>query len=268
MRLEITETLSNEIRAAIEELLNACRAYEGLTLSFPYEEVTSTFLLWDDEASEGSGLLAVLGLLLPFGLHPEFDISPDPEEPAELCAFTLPSRRRQGLFSRLFAAAEEHFADRDLLFLLDHHSPDAIAAAEHLGAEPDGNEYRMEYEFRELPDFSLLDLPASPRLSLSAVTEDSDTTRYEFFLPGEKTAAALCRTRAFESRVCFYDFSVRESLRGQGLGKEAFLLVLAALKEHGCTGIFLHVSGDNLPAVSLYQKTGFRICETLSYYLY
>lgn len=265
MRLEITEQLSEETRNAIEELIQTCREYEGLTLTFPFEDVTVTYLLWRNQPGKAPGLLAALGLLLPAASCPDADSSCGCEEPIELCAFTRPSERRKGLFSRLFEEAGEYFDDRDLLFLLDHHSTDALAVAEHLGAEPESEDYRMEYEFQNFEDFIPL---TKPRLFLSETREDSSTTRYECFLPGEEKASALCRTRAFGSRVCFYDFSVREELRGRGLGREAFLLVLETLRRNGCTGIFLHVNGSNLPAVSLYQKTGFRICETLSYYLY
>ena len=36
----------------------------------------------------------------------------------------------------------------------------------------------------------------------------------------------------------------------------------------GLNSLTLQVSGKNLPALGLYEKTGFRIAETLSYYLY
>ncbi|WP_243134402.1 GNAT family N-acetyltransferase [Enterocloster asparagiformis] len=36
----------------------------------------------------------------------------------------------------------------------------------------------------------------------------------------------------------------------------------------GISTLTLQVSGDNLPALRLYKKTGFHITETLSYYLY
>ena len=34
------------------------------------------------------------------------------------------------------------------------------------------------------------------------------------------------------------------------------------------TAVSLQVSGENEPALALYKKTGFRITETLSFYLY
>ena len=62
--------------------------------------------------------------------------------------------------------------------------------------------------------------------------------------------------------------SVRPALRRRGIGSRALSHVLAFLAREGVRLVFLHVSGNNLPAVSLYKKAGFRIAETLSYYLY
>ena len=49
----------------------------------------------------------------------------------------------------------------------------------------------------------------------------------------------------------------------------AFLgLLLPALAEEGFSRIILQVSGSNAPALALYKKIGFRVMETLLYYLY
>lgn len=256
MRLEMTEQLSPIQKAAITELVADCRSYENLTLSFPFEDAAVTWFLW-----EGSHLSAVFALL---------STGTDAEEPAEACAFTHPSRRRKGYFSRLFHAAEAQFQDRDLVFLVDNHSPAALSVLESLGAEPESEELRMEYHFSSAPEvFASESGEKSPARLICRETREAETvTRYDFFLPGEAKPAALCRTMAFGSRSCFYDFLVEETLRGKGFGKEALFTVLSSLRQKNCSTVFLHVSGDNLPAVSLYKKTGFRICETLSLYLY
>ena len=251
MRLEMTEQLSPIQKTAITELVADCRSYENLTLSFPFEDAAVTWFLW-----EGSHLSAVFALL---------STDTDAEEPAEACAFTHPSRRRKGYFSRLFHAAEEQFQDRDLLFLVDNRSPAALSVLDVLGAEPESEELRMEYLFSSAAEI----VGRGPaRLSCREIRESETITRYDFFLPQETKSAALCRTIAFGTRVCFYDFLVDDKLRGKGLGEEALSTVLSSLRQKGCSTVFLHVSGDNLPAVSLYEKTGFRICETLSWYLY
>ena len=68
--------------------------------------------------------------------------------------------------------------------------------------------------------------------------------------------------------TCFYGFRVHDLCRGLGIGEAAFYLVLNDLIARGCTRIVLHVSSDNYPALSIYKKAGFRITETLSYFMY
>lgn len=129
--------------------------------------------------------------------------------------------------------------------------------------------------------------------------EEVKSVRLTFYLADGKAPAAgpagNCRLIFCGDGVCFCGFEIAEPLRGRGLGKAALLLTLSLLesrkgadgaqrngdsgRDSGFCGLlplclpqagrmFLHVSGDNQAAVSLYKKTGFRISETLSYYLY
>lgn len=131
--------------------------------------------------------------------------------------------------------------------------------------------------------------------------EGSAGVRLTFFLADGKAPdaapAGSCRLIFCGDSVCFCGFEIVEPLRGRGLGEKALRLTLSLLESPGVPDsaqknenahfglgghfcglrppclpqagrIFLHVSGDNRAAVSLYKKTGFRISETLSYYLY
>ena len=44
--------------------------------------------------------------------------------------------------------------------------------------------------------------------------------------------------------------------------------VLSLLQKRNIAQVQLQVSGDNVAAFALYQKTGFTVKQTLSYYLY
>lgn len=280
MKIERTVSLSNKEISEIQSLYEECCTAEGLRLSFPCDEFSSVYLLYEETLS------AVLGLILP--------LNPESDEPAECFAMTRPCRRQNGFFSALLDAAEEEFEDYDLLFTVDHTSQGALCALESLEAELESEEYLMEYDLNSLTESCF------PRcLILRETQEEPDTCLCEFFPRDASVSgrtfsgkaersgvvepsghmkpsgymnlsapAAFCRTKNFGSRACFYDFWVQESFRGQGLGKEALLLVLDSLRKKQCSGVFLHVSGDNLPAVSLYKKTGFHISEILSCYLY
>lgn len=265
MEIKHTTHLSAEEICALKKLYEACRQAEPLTLSFPCEEFSSSYLLYEESTSPVP--VAVLGLIFPE--FPEQDADTDSESGASADCFALthPDWRRKGCFSSLLDAAEAEIDAYDLLFLSDGRSADALAALNALEAEKLSEEYRMDYDLTNhvCPKDQRQD---AFRLTAKMTEEDPQTCRYDFFLSGEAEPIACCRTIVSGTHVCFYDFLVQEAVRGQGLGEEALLLVLDSLCRQHCEGVYLHVSGSNLPAVSLYQKTGFRISETLLLFLY
>lgn len=261
MKIKHTTHLSAEEIGVLKNLFEECCQAEPLTLSFPCEEFSSSYLLYEENTA--SGPVAVLGLIFP---EQEADTSDESCVSADCFALTHPDWRRKGCFSALLDAAEDEINACDLLFITDGRSDDALHTLHALDAEKLSEEYRMDYDLTKAPtsDCALL---KSLRLTANMTNEDASTCRYDFFLAADSTPVACCRTRTFDRRVCFYDFLVQEPFRGQGLGKEALCFVLDSLRQHN-EAVYLHVSGDNLPAVSLYQKTGFRISETLSLFLY
>ena len=92
-------------------------------------------------------------------------------------------------------------------------------------------------------------------------------------VPGHFTArihgreAGVCSTMNSGTSVYLWGLEIRSRFRGKGYGKAFFLQVLKQL-EQNAPAVLLQVSGDNTAALNLYKKTGFRITETLSYYLY
>ena len=83
-----------------------------------------------------------------------------------------------------------------------------------------------------------------------------------------ETEYGIVHSSVFSSYYYLYGFEIREDLRGQGYGKRFLNQVLLDLAKHAPLPLRLQVSGENLPALSLYKKTGFQITETLSGYLY
>ena len=253
MEMIHTAALNDKQKKDILVLMEACRKYRPLSLSFPFEDGTSFYLLYSPE------LVCALALILP-----EENTS---GSAAECLAFTLPEKRRQGYFSVLFAQAEAEIEDLDLFFLTDGSDEGALGALRSLEAEPDHSELRMDFLLSELPGSALKE--ESSRLLVQDYLT-GDILTLAFCLKGEPCpgCAGLCRFVSYGKKTCFYDFEIRPELRGTGLGKEALLLALAHIKTEGMESVFLQVSGDNLTALQLYEKTGFRISETLFYYLY
>lgn len=257
----LSETLGESVR----RLSDCCHIHDGISLSYP--------LLSEEGASDHYMILDSQGMVLSALALVPFDSST-----MECSAFTHPSHRRKGFFSRLLTLAlktlNERGIDSDILFPVSGHCRDTLAALDALGAEFSGREYVMEQvlssislkeyrsenlRFRILPPNHIL----APNAFWSFVPDDID--RHSSC----PVPAGSCLTSPVSpSCLCLHHVEIVPSLRGQGLGTRMVNLLLSHLVHEGITRVVLQVSGDNLPALSLYKKTGFRITETLSYYLY
>lgn len=283
-----TDRLSARQTDAIKELLNECRDLNGQTPFFPFEDGDLFYLLFtetndeaDDETvrkiqKEGSALSPrklVCAAALSF-----FEDSDAPY--AECSAFTRPDFRQKGYFSFLFDELSQDIEEVDLYFPVNVLNEGTAAALEALGAVHDRDEYRMELDLEHiqaLPDVSFQASSASevckdPASCLCARWEKLGNNSFLLSFCQSNRAVGTCCLSFFEDSVCFYSFEIEEGLRGRGLGRKALSLTLSLLKSGiplpGCERIFLHVSGLNTPATALYRKAGFRIKESLSYYLY
>lgn len=252
-----TVRLTRYQKEEINALIHECRSeIPALKLSFPYEDGTLFYLLYN------ASLVSVLALNMPSR----------PFEPAECTAFTRPSHWRTGCFSTLFSLAETEFEEIDLLFPTDHSNEGAEKALESLGTELAFSEYRMTLSLTS-PLCQKNAISVSPKhLSYTVSLKEAKTGCFHFFDATLNTSLDIpcgtCSFTCFETSACLSDFEIVEPLRGQGIGKKALSLIISYAKNLGLSSLSLHVSGDNIPAVSLYKKTGFQISETLSYYLY
>lgn len=293
MNLIQTRLLTTEQTAQIQVLLKECQNEQIIHISFPFED-GNCFLLLQDEAGT---LASVMGMILP----------PDgasDEEPVECIAFTRPAMRRRGYFSELLEKACDISGEHDILFPVDPDSADTAAAMEAIQADCVDQEYQMKWTLNpsEEPSSSPL-FKKHPLVFTCAVSAEEEAHEsidpnscwdsfhntgvpdpsatvltYAFLeLPPDPmcSPAAVCMARLQEVpevpgtfHACFYGFRVHELCRGLGIGESAFSLVLDDLTARGCTQIVLHVSSDNYPALSIYKKAGFRITETLSYFMY
>ena len=69
-----------------------------------------------------------------------------------------------------------------------------------------------------------------------------------------------------EQRVRVVAFAIDSEFKGQGLGSQAWNLLLAAAREDGHTEVQLEVRGDNLHAIEFYRRRGLEIVDTLQGY--
>ena len=274
MPILCTRALSVPQREEIRITYQLCCQAEPLTLSCP-QDADIYWLLTD-----GSG--AVLSLLAAWKTG---------EDLWECCGFTRPACRRNGYFSALLEEACKEGApleEADILFAADGHSPDAAKCLERLGAQAAGEEYLMECALLPFSrDPVSMDEPAHAKLSYS-IPEPFSGRGLKLLLDPLQTEGEGLRTDAFSALlldadgqalgscllspsgfvVCLSSLLIREDLRGKGLGTRFLGFLFPALAKAGFSRITLQVSASNAPALALYRKTGFRVAETLSYYLY
>ena len=240
MKLTASAALSQEQKRQAKELASLCRSHDGSSLSFPLEDGEFFVLICEENV-----LACALGFCR---MEPHL---------LEVSAFTRPEFRRQGLFSRALACGESYFPDDDFSFVSDGKCPAAAFVLRKLNARLWYREHMMRLDFAGWqPPVCLL----PPAFSMEE-TEDGFTA----WIGGKE--AGVCFVSPMSGVAYFYGFKIYTPFRGKGYGKAFFLQVLKRLKEES-PAVLLQVSGDNAVALRLYEKTGFRITETLSYYLY
>lgn len=242
----------------ITELINHCRQAEALHLGFP--EDGDLFLFTGEENNQN----CILSCLIVCKVQPTL---------WECYAFTRPDCRKQGLFSYLLAElCRRTPEDTELIFLIDHQSPDALAAAQAKEMELLQTEYQMEQTLTPSAHCRFR-LPAAFSLQSERITENGENQQlFSAFLTPDSTAPntvflGSCRILAYDDlRVYLHHMEIAEAFRSQGWGTLLIHAVLSQLPEN--TSIRLQVSSENTAAVKLYKKTGFHVTETLSYYFY
>ena len=179
----------------------------------------------------------------------------------ECYAFTDPAYRHQGLFSELLEIAIETLPeDAEFLFYTNGTDPDTQAALLALEAELVFEEHMMEIDLAS----SLTKaekLSENPVTITSAAIEGTLTRRYS-------NPYGSVNISVFSSHYYLYGLEIKEEYRGKGYGNQLFNQVLLDLASLDPLPLRLQVSENNIPAVSLYKKTGFQITETLFGYLY
>jgi ribosomal protein S18 acetylase RimI-like enzyme len=265
-------------RAALGILMSGCSDFDGISeLELEkslnaHKDMASIFLSY-----EKGSLLGALSVFAPR------------TDEAEIGAIVLPSARRKGIFSHLFAESDAELRRFDYaseLFVVDGRSKAGKEAALSFGACHEYTEYAMRHSGAVL-------LPLYEGLSIVRMGEDSIEAlvdlRYEAFDGSREdtekfehaTFAAANRQiygaffRGILVGVCSLGFEGREvSLnglviarehRGKGLG-QAFLGALVTMLSDKGHSISLEVNSQNESAFHLYKKLGFSVTRSVEYY--
>ena len=247
MRLTVVSSLYPSRKKKIESLVRLCREAEGIRLSFPYSDASFYAFFKEDAGIPAAAAFTDLG-----------------EQTFECCAFVRPDLRGRGLFSRLLSAGLSKLPpDSSLLFFTDGRCKDASSVLSALGAKWDSDEHMMECSLRDLLPGTAF-LPADPAGS----SEPSRGFCEETGVLTYTSRAGSVRIAVYPGWYYLYDLEIRKELRRKGYGSALLSFVLDDLAKREPLPIRLQVSSGNTAALRLYEKTGFRITETLSAWLY
>lgn len=264
MNIIRTLSLSQEQAKEIRSLTALCRQNDGIILSCP-EDGDEFWLLYQQSGKKEGCLAAFFAV---------YKMEPDSWE---CYAFTRPDCRGRGYFSALLGQVCRHSQEEgepDLCFIADNHCRAALDVLKHLDAKLLLHEYMMALDLggsrtrrTALPEQMTVTLwNGDTDLAGIGITDSVRNTATDS--APVPAIAGSCRITLRDTHAYLYSLEVSPALRGQGLGARFLECIISMLKEHGCGRVSLQVSGANEPALGLYRKTGFRITETLSYYLY
>ena len=144
------------------------------------------------------------------------------------------------------------------MFYTDNQSAGALGALAAIGASRLFDEHMMELAPGPHPGAK------DPSVSEEA-SEDPETGRELFLF---QSPYGSLKILSFPGHYYLFGFEILPEFRGRGHGKKLLCHVLHELSGKAPLPVRLQVSGDNAAALSLYEKTGFQITETLSCYLY
>lgn len=252
MNITHTTVLTEAQKSELQELVDACKKKEPLSLSAPSEDGLDYLLAYESDGT-------LLGFLYLFFTE---------EQTCECSAFVHPEYRRKGIFDQLFNQAldmtdnyeKTHHSPVDFCFLVDEKTSSAMAVMNLLETEYWYSEYKMVRKCRES------DMTYKSKLSIISKQDATNNMFvYDALLDGQKIGN--CMVLPLEKEDYLFHFEIDEPYQGKGYGKDFLLGMLSSLYQEGYQ-ISLQVSGQNFIARNLYKKTGFQISETLSYYRY
>lgn len=244
MPIESCHTLNSSQKEQIHSLEERCRRESPLSLTFPTEGFDHCLFYYGES---GALLSAAAFTTAAPGI-------------CECSALTDPAYRNRGLFSELLEAGLELIPEEsDILFYSDGSCKDTEKTLEALEAEFLTRDYMMEFS-PQAASSAVFPCPLSP----AAVSRDEDGCLKFLFQTNTGEALVSCA----QNYYYFFSFEIRGHLRRMGHGEKLLKDILTYLYLKNPMPVRLQVSGDNIPAMSLYKKTGFRITDTLSTYLY
>lgn len=251
--------LSPHHKEQISHLVSICSIQDQSRMSYPFEEEECCvhFLLYQQ------GLLtSALCLFFPS------------EDLCECTAFTHPNFRRQGQFTALLDEAERYLEQRKQLMnvetefyfvagsLTKQLCNDTLGTLQSLDAEYLYSEYMMNCPLNHYKN------RPNPSPGLQIIHAERIDGGFSCLFKDKQEIIGRCEWQNEADKAYIHHVEINQNLRNKGYGTDFLRLLLWQLYCKNLTVAFLQVSSTNQPAMALYKKTGFQICEILSYWLW
>ena len=279
-RLEKCVGLKATQLAHIGQLEQLCNQFENLQMKLNWEmlqrrpaDQINDFLFYADDIP--------VGYLALYGFN---------NSESEVTAMTHPAYRRQGIFGRLLAAAQQELAKRgtlDFLFICERASVSGVGVMQAIKAGYDFSEFKMSLKHPPTaiirPEVQLrpagqADLPVMVQLDRLCfdVSGNASQTYFKDILTDpnrrawivsldEKTIGKIVTltdgTEAYISGFCLLP-----EYQNKGYGTVILTNTVTQLATQGYSDITLEVATDNNGALSLYKRCGFEVFTVFDYY--
>lgn len=281
MELIKTTFLTESQKMDIRDLEKACQQNDHLKgniflsneINFN-KEINCFFMLYDDKT-----LISFIAMFIPTA------------QEAEISAYTLPSRRRQGYFGTLLREAIKELCSHSIhsiLFVQEPASMDGKYVLDRLGAKYEYSEYLLVYNAQRRPintsgkikllQYSNECIEDIVALNVDIFEEDSadsysmvkkslesnDINTYITYLDDEMIGT--CNVNFESPDVSIFGLGISPRYQGLGYGREMLNLLLEKLLEMELNSITLEVNSENNRAYQLYRNIGFDIKTQFDYY--
>lgn len=280
MRIECTKAINFHQKNQLDMLIKECRLFDCSTLTYPSDDKDAVhFFAYEPEMASALALCRIS------------------ENTYECIAFTSPAYRRMNFFNTLYEYALDYLDSIYLYdtlyiqFIYDHSNEESLYCLKNIGAKLLYMQLEMELDLLSFTkNFSLASDILYRKLPIDIDYKNekyhiclndnfyNNFDLYKDYFKGQIFDIKILETysRKYiseflllslkEKGVYFYSFHLDEKLRGLGLGKFIFLSVLIYLYKNNYSKVQLQVQSDNIPAIRIYKKYGFKTKTKLSYY--
>lgn len=293
MQIIGTALLSEDQKQEIQALQSLCNAYEGLhsdtllTNKFNLDKQMPCFFLgYDDDGDDlsrqaNTGRRCLVSFLYLFFIDPSI---------IEITAFTAPSARCKGWYTKLYRAALPHMKTSSasrVLFQIEPVSDSGMKTLHEMFPEAvlSHSEYQLSCTSPLANDIIPLEMAEVTQqnkeiaihLAIEIFQSDETVERSHieailaedgndaFIAYDGQLAIGVCNRVLEDDYAGLFGLGIRPASQHQGYGKRMLAsMVRKALQERG--KVTLEVDSSNPPALNLYLHNGFSINSQMDYY--